>query len=451
MKPKIKYITLIVVSLSYWFLGAQGDFFLKDKVSNKIHFEFASNLIIIPVEINGVTLSFVLDTGVNKPILFNLTEQDSLNLKDTRSFYLHGLGGNGKIEALKSSHNKIRIGSAVNINQDLYVVFDKAINFTPRLGVLVHGIIGYDLFKNFVVEINYKSQYIRLHKPSDFKPKTSKKWKTLPLHINRGKSYINAKVSIDKIEKPVKLLIDTGSSDALWLFEDKEEGFAPIQALFFVDYLGKGLSGSVYGKRSKVRKFALGDFSLDNANVAFPDSISIDRTKIFKGRHGSLGGEVLKRFNLFFDYTNKKIHLKKNAYFNKPFTYNNSGIVLEHNGNMFIQERITLPKSGNFNSSRGFDAVQIDHSINYIMALKPAYRIVEIRISSNAYKVGLREGDILISINGKAAYNYKLQAISNMLHGKTGKTIRVKIDRYGETMVYKFKLDDAFKTNEPSN
>ena len=128
------------------------------------------------------------------------------------------MGADGKIEALKSSGNKFKLGEAVGHNQDLYVVFDRTINFTPRLGVLVHGIIGYDVFRDYVVEINYNSKYIRLHKPDKFKPKTSKKWTVFPIDIHGKKPYIQAKVDISESEKPVKLLIDTGSSDALWLF-----------------------------------------------------------------------------------------------------------------------------------------------------------------------------------------------------------------------------------------
>ncbi len=453
LKLIFRYNILCFLLLNFWFTAAQGNFFLKHDVSKKIHFEFTSNLIIIPVEINGVTLSFILDTGVSKPVLFNLTERDSLNLKNTETFFLHGLGGDGKIEALKSRHNEFKIGSAINTNQDLFVVFDKTIDFTPRLGVVVHGIVGYDVFKNFVVEINYNSKYIRLYKPNSFKPKTSKKWKTIPINIHKTKPYLDAVVTIKDVEKSVKLLIDTGSSDALWLFENQEEDITPKNDLIFVDYLGKGLSGSVYGKRSKVKDFTISDFNLNDVNVAFPDSLSINVAKVYKDRNGSLGGDILKRFNLFIDYTNKKLHLKKNSFFKDPFTYNNSGIVLEHNGVMFVKQEIRVPTQSNSSSANNStkNAVQIGYYINHITLMKPAYKIVELRPSSNAYTEGLRVGDIVISINGKPAYDYKLPEINKFFHGKTGKTIRIRVERQGETISFKFKLDDAFKTNEPSN
>ena len=455
LKLQLKHIILYFLSLNCCVLTAQGDFFIKGDTSEKINFELINNLILIPLEINDVSLTFILDTGVSRPILFNLSEQDSLYLKNTKMFYLHGLGGDGKIEALKSSYNRFEIGGAVGVNQDLYVVFDENINFTPRLGVLVHGIIGYDIFKNFVVEINYSSKYIRLHKLNSFKPKSSKKWKTIPINIHRMKPYVDAKVTIDEVEKPVKLLIDTGSSDALWLFEDLDKKLTLNTDLFFTDYLGKGLSGSVYGKRSKAKNFILGDFSLKDVNVAFPDSLSIDLSKVYKERNGSLGGDILKRFNFFFDYSNEKIYIKKNRFFKDLFTYNNSGIVIEYNGIMFVKEEINVPFSNGYSDeSEGFQnnkAVRIDLSIKYIMSLKPAYKIVEIRKSSNAYASGLRVGDILININSKPSYGYGLSEIYEILHGKTGKSIWLKIERDGKSMIFKFKLDDAFKKNEPSN
>lgn len=451
MKRLYAHIILISLFLNSWLIIGQGQFFLKDKVSQKINFEFAANLIIIPIEINGVQLSFVLDTGVSKPILFNLTANDSLDLKNTKTFYLHGLGAEGKIEAIKSSYNRFKIGDAVGSNQDLYVVFDADINFTPRLGIVVHGIIGYDMFKDFIVEINYSSKYIRLHKPESFRPKTSKQWQSIPMEIHKNKPYLDAEIILGTDSKEVKLLIDTGSSDALWLFEDRTKGIIPNDSLFFRDYLGKGLSGSVYGKRSKLKNFHLNDFSLENVNVAYPDSISVDTNKIYEQRNGSVGGDILKRFNFYIDYTNKKLYFKKNRYYKEPFTYNNSGIVLEHNGTMFVKEQIKVPKTDGYSLNDDMSSVKIDLSISHRMSLKPIYSIVELRKSSNAYSSGLRVGDILLSINSKEVYNLKLNQINEILHGKTGRPIRLKIERNGEVKIFKFKLDNALKRNEPSN
>ncbi|WP_179343895.1 retropepsin-like aspartic protease [Winogradskyella ursingii] len=451
LKALIKYSILCFTVFFVSYGNAQGTAFLKDKVSEKIDFELIGNLVLIPIEVNGVKLSFLLDTGVSRPILFNLSDRDSLSLKNVQTFYLHGLGAEGKIEALKSQNNRFKLGNVNFNNKDLYVLYDESINFTPRLGVLVHGIIGFDIFEHFVVEVNYSSKYLRLHKPQYFNAKSSKKWKTVPIEIHKKKPYVDAKVNLEGSVKDVKLLIDTGSSDALWLFEDENKNILPNENYMFHDFLGKGLSGSVYGKRSKVNNFNIVDFSIPKVNVAFPDSVSVNTARVYEDRNGSVGGDVLKRFNYYFDYGNKKLHLKKNGLFKKPFTYNNSGIVLEYNGFMFVKERIRASSLDSYGNKTEGTTVQINESLNYMMSVKPAYKIVEIRSSSNAYKSGLMVGDVLINVNGKPAYNFKLPELNKVFHDKTGKTIKLKINRNGVDMLFKFKLDNALKRSEPLN
>ncbi|MDG1373878.1 MAG: aspartyl protease family protein [Flavobacteriaceae bacterium] len=172
---------------------------------------------------------------------------------------------------MRSSNNTLIIGEAVNLNQDLLAIIDASINFVPSLGIPVHGIIGYDVFKDFVVEINYSRKFIKLHNPLLYDSKLSRKWKKLDLIFYNKKPILEASVTVDKEAIPVNLLIDTGGSDALWLFEDSTQSLS-IPEKTFDDYLGKGLSGSIFGKRAVLQSFRLKDYQLNEVNVAFPDS-----------------------------------------------------------------------------------------------------------------------------------------------------------------------------------
>jgi hypothetical protein len=87
-----------------------------NKKRQQISFKVLNNLIVIPLEINGKKLSFILDTGVNKTILFNLTKNESVGLLNTRKIMLHGLGGGEPIAALLSKKNKFKIKSLVSKN-----------------------------------------------------------------------------------------------------------------------------------------------------------------------------------------------------------------------------------------------------------------------------------------------------------------------------------------------
>lgn len=435
---------------------SQGVFTLKNKAaSNKIKFKLINNLIVFPVEVNGIELSFLLDTGVSKPIVFNSLEGiDTLRVNDTEKIFLRGLGEGKPVEAIKSNKNLFKIGDALNVNQTLFVVFDTAMDFAPRLGVPVHGIIGYDLFKDFVVEVNYSGKFIKLYDPKQYKPKICRKCEVLQLDFHNSKPYLNAEVNTNGVDLPVKLLIDSGGSDALWLFEDKERDIVPGKDNYFEDFLGSGLSGSIYGKRSKVNKFKLKSFVFDNVNVAYPDSASIHYARKFVSRSGSISAELLKRFNLTFDYKNATLILKRNGNFKNSFSYNKSGISLEYGDVRLVKEKDRSGFSDKRNHTSGnqaSDNIPIIVVTTYKYSLKPAFTIVQLRKDSPALRAGLKINDVILTINNRQSHEFTLQEMLDHFYGKDGKQIRLKIDREGNIMSFDFKLEPLLKQKNPSN
>lgn len=439
-KGIITFLVLLFCGLGF----SQGHFILNKKDNDKIRFKLIDNLIVLPVEVNGLELSFLLDSGVSKPILFNLVNTDSLQIKNVETIYLRGLGEGGAVEALRSRKNVLKLGNAININQDIYVIFDEKINFTPRLGIPIHGIIGYDIFKDFIVEINYSTKVIKLHNPETYIYKKCKKCETFGLSFFNRKPYIDGVVEINSKKIPIKLLIDTGSSDSLWLFEDDSLGISSKYDKHFDDFLGKGLSGSIYGKRSKVTLFSLKNFKLTDVNVAFPDSSSISIAKNIKSRNGSLSSEILRRFNIIMDYKNSKITLRKNGNFNSSFNYNKSGIIVEHQG-VRVVKKIERGITINNNNQQSQTETEIIISPRYSYSLKPAFTIVELRKDSPAAKAGLLVGDIILVINGKEAHTLDLQDINGILCADHGKVIKLKVDRNGFQLPFRFKLEDFFR------
>lgn len=449
-----KYFVLFVIVfavLGLTFSYSQSRFNFSKGKSDKIRFKLAGNLIILPLEVNGVELSFILDSGVSKPILFNFLNTDSLQIKDVEKIYLRGLGSGGMIEALKSKNNIVKLGNAVGVNQDIYVIFDSDINFTPRLGVQVHGIIGYDLFKDHVVEVNYGAKYMRLYTPEAYKYEECKKCRTFPLSFDNRKPYIDAHVTIDEDDIPVKLLIDTGSSDALWLFEDPALNIEPLNGIYFKDFLGKGLSGTVYGKRSKVNSFRLSNFELEDVNVAFPDSMAIAHARKYKARNGSIGGELLKRFNIIFDYPSQQVVLKKNSNYNKPFYYNKSGIVIEQVGFRMVKEQVSKASFDSY-GRKNDESTSVKVSEVFRYALKPAFTIVDIREGSPAARAGLMINDVIVSVNGKPTQNMTLEDANGFFTDRTGKQVRVTVERNEvQRLSFKFTLEDVFEQKTLKN
>ena len=72
-----------ILLLIFPVLGMGQTFELPEgKKFQKIKFQLVNNLIILPIEVNGTELSFMLDSGVNQPILFNITNQDSIQINN---------------------------------------------------------------------------------------------------------------------------------------------------------------------------------------------------------------------------------------------------------------------------------------------------------------------------------------------------------------------------------
>ena len=410
----------------------------------KIKFQLINNVMVIPLEVNGTQLSFILDSGVSTPLLFNLTEQDSIQINKVSEVTIRGLGEGEPIQALSSRNNVFRLGSVINPNQELYVILDESLNFSPSLGVPVHGIIGYDLFRDFVVEVNYNAQHIKFHNPELYSEKRHKKSQTLSIAIRNKKAYVDGIVVLnDAKEVPVRMLLDTGSSDAIWLFENHDIG---IPDKNYDDFLGRGLGGDIFGKRTKVRSIKIGDFIIEDAKTAFPDQASFSGIQNLGNRNGSLGGEVLKRFNFVFDYRNSKITLRKNRNFKTPFQYNLSGIDLQHNGLRYLTESISGPNGViKENQSKTYGNVQILMENQTRLSLVPEIIVSGIRAGSPAEDAGLEEGDVILAVNGKSVHSYKLQQILQMLNEKKGKRVRVLIERADADKLFTFVLKDVFK------
>lgn len=438
MKRKI---TLFFLQMITFTVFAQ-DGFVIDGHTNKISipFKLINNLIFVPIKVNGVELNFLLDSGVDDTVLFSLEDKKGVNFFNVEKIRLRGLGAEEAIEGLKSTNNTLDINGLKSTNHLLYIILDQDFNLSSHIGIPVNGIIGYQFFRNNLVEINYQKKKIIVFKSNEQnRNKFEKKFKSIPITIEKAKPYIYSTAVIDSTEIPAKLLIDIGNSDAFWVFQNSR---IKVPEKNFEDYLGKGFSGDIEGRRARVSSFSIGDFTFKNPIIAFPDSSSIRNVRMVPDRIGSVGGEILKRFTLVFDYADKKIYLKKNKEFSHPFTYNKSGIIIQHNGLQWVQETVhleTVPMMGDSFDSKG---EKMSNDFRYKFQLKPVFEIANIRKKSAAERSGLKSGDIIISINGNKAYKYSLQQINALLKSEDDIWINVEVERDSRILKFNFRLTD---------
>ncbi len=417
---------------------AQDGFIIpKNQKKVVIPFQLINNLIVFEMKLNNVPMHFLLDTGVEENILFSIDDKTELQLFDIQKIKIKGLGNLEAIEGLKSRNNVFQIQNLESKNQELVIVLDESFNFSSSLGIAVNGIIGYHFFENNLVEIDYKKQKITIHNRDFFNRKNLKKYSPIPIIIEKAKPYLNAEINIIDQQFPAKLLIDTGNSDAVWIFRNTTNKLQ-IPDKNFDDFLGRGLSGEIHGQRAKINKFSIQNFVLENPIAAFPDLKTVNELNFSDNRSGAIGGEICRRFKLIFDYHNKILYLKKNNNFKQQFGYNKSGIVIEHIGLQLIKNEDHLQISASPSIKFNFGNENLE--FKYKFELKPIYQIINIRNGTEAAKIGLKKGDIITTINGIRSYKYTLEQINNLLKIAEEDIIKIEVERNNEKLLFRLRL-----------
>lgn len=434
-------LLFFLTSLSSGFCQS-GFHFEKSKKKVVIPFQLINNLIFIPINVNGETLTFLLDTGVEETVLFSLDEKEEVSLYQLEKIKLRGLGANDAVEAFKSSKNKLEVMGFTDTDHEIYLILDQEFNFSSQVGIPVNGIIGYHFFKNHLVEIDYDRKKVMVYPETNTKirKRLAKIYHRETISLENNKPYYMTNVATISNTRPSKMLIDTGNSDAIWLFLNEAKDLS-LPAKNISCFLGRGFSGNVYGQRARIRQFTFGNTTFENPIGTFPDSTSLRSVNFVSQRVGSLGGEVLSRFSVFFDYPNNYIYAKPGAKSKAPFHFNMSGLEVQHDGLEWVTQsyqdnttRVAIAKSIHYNNG------PVQEHLKIKFELKPVFRIFNVREGSPAQLAGVQKNDRIVKINGRNAHYLTIEKINELLKSEEGKTIVIEIERNGINHTYKFQL-----------
>ena len=375
----------------------------KPKRIGTVPFESVGTYVIVKVKINGSTpLNFILDTGVRNIIITELFNEDSVSLQYINEINLRGLGTGGKLNAYASNNNKIQVGKVNLNNLNVYVLKEDIFNLSRQTGSKINGLIGIDFFQDYLVEINYNKKRINFFENESFQP--PKGYGMMPITVESRKMYLELSVlETDSASRNIKMLLDTGAELNAW-FQTISNESIHIPSKYVQGRIGQGLNGEVSGKFARIPQLCIGEFCMKNPIVAFPDSAAIADIVFGSDRDGTIGSQILSRFNIFIDYQNKRFYFKPNHTFNKPFTYNIAGIEIEQ----------TIP-------------------------FFPQTEVLNVWKNSPAEQAGLKIGDQIIEINAVKAFQMKISEIKlifetpakyplNLILLRDNKEIKLKIE-----------------------
>lgn len=335
-----------------------------------VNFDIYANLIVLKLKIDNHrdTLNFILDTGVSSLIITDSSVAEKFKFVYTRKVKIKGAGKEDAINAQVSVGHSIQLGFIKAENQNLVVLDEDILKLSEYMGVPIHGLFGYDLFQRFVVNIDFGNKKITFIEPSKYKERRYDGTK-FPLMVTATKPYIEASSFSQSNQEfqALRLVIDTGAGHALMLNTQDQNPHIILPDKVIRSNLGKGINGDIDGHIGRIDRFKIGNYEFNNILVSFPDSISFsqkfDKTEV-KNRQGSIGGELLRRFNITFNYSGGYMKLKPlKTVYRETFEHDMSGMEVRAKGEYFNEYYVTFVSPSSQADKAG---IEIDDQIIFL-------------------------------------------------------------------------------------
>lgn len=327
-----------------------------------IPFEIQDNgHIYIKVKVNNSSevLNFVFDTGATADVLDKEIAK-KLSIKATYKQSIQGTGGSKSYD-IATNQQLFLPDNIVLRNTNL--VFTDLSRFHDSSDDSFTGIIGYSLLRRYITKMDYQNKQLVLYeKIIDVDINNYFK---IPFRFDRGIPIPQFDISIQLKNGETftgKILFDSGAGLTLSIN-------TPFKKNNNID---KKISKSIISKSESLSKASISEkvaiSSLTIGRFTFKDlTIKISNEEqgvsAYEGYLGILGAQIIKRFNVVLDYNTKTLYLKPNSYYPKEFEFPLSGIRLKKKNGVIVIDTVSE--------------------------------------TSPAYKAGLRNGDKIVSGNGK--------------------------------------------------
>ncbi len=372
----------------------------------ELPFEYRNNFIIVELVFNDLfPLKFIFDTGAEHTVLTKRQVVDILGLNYQRRFEIMGADLETTLIAYLVRGVSFKTEELLAYNRSILVLEQDYFKFDEFIGTEIHGILGADFFRRFVIEIDYDRKRIVFMDPAKFKP-PKKGYEQLKTEIFRSKPYIEGETLLpNKTRVPTKLLMDTGASLGLLLYTDTHPDLNVPENNIPSD-IGFGLSGVLKGYLGRVDRLEVEDLTFNGVVTNFQKTQPTVDSTYLNNRNGIIGNELLSRFDIILDYPRQTLYLKPDKDYGDRFKFDMSGI-------FFIATGKTLS----------------DFKVLYVLKDSPAER------------AGVQKGDMLVRLNGWPSGLLTLNGINNRLRKKEGKLINLVLDRGEERIKLEFELE----------
>jgi predicted aspartyl protease len=275
-----------------------------------VSFAFERSSVIIQVKVNGTgSYNMLLDTGAEQSAV-DLNTAEELGLK------LNPIGA-GKVVGTGKKQNTLFLTKLSRMDvgnlkaYDLLAVATDFSKISQRIGIPIHGVVGYNFLKNRIVQFDYSKHVVRFYSSSPISksqlPHSASRM-VLPFRFYGGDKF----PVIDQVYvngKRIKAELDTGHSGVLALTAAAitRLGFE-AEALAAAPETSEGALGTSVNRKGKLRTLSVGTVTIDSPTVSFraPNS-GLDEAPF----EGLLGNDFFRDFVVTFDYRSMMVMFEK--------------------------------------------------------------------------------------------------------------------------------------------
>ena len=343
--------------------------------------EFIGNLILLPVRVNQ-----------GQPSLFQLDSTAPFSSADPQR------GAELGIVDLRAPVLSL---SGVDISlPDLGEIADN--DFGGRVGRSYQGTIGNDVFAGVVMEIDYARQTVRIYDPAGYN--YSGAGKSLPMTIHDGMPAVRAKISVGGLKSTEAWFVLNTALEASLVISDtfaqKHRLFSSHMKTMSVGPNELNVAGNAVVAR--IDTFQIGPYEVDKPLATFAQGKLPGEDN--KEIAGEIGGGMLRRFTVIFDYVRQQVIFDANSEIHSDDHEDMSGISVAAGG----------------------------------PGLK-TFQVTQVRPGTPASSAGVETGDVIAGVDEEAAADMTLDALRGLFR-QVGHKYKLLIERNGKTLTINIQM-----------
>ena len=354
----IRVWLFILLIFTAYFSSAQEIYNEPAKLLTKFPFkQLSGGVILIQARFDSIqeSFNFILDTGSGAISLDSATAAEFHIHHVPSGKTINGIAGVTAVDYAR--YKKLSVPGLTVDSLDFYI--NNYDILSSVYGEKIDGIIGYSFLSKFIVKINFDSLTISVYTPGSIDyPKSG-----YLLHPLFTALPIQSLTIKDSRAVTGNFYIDTGAGLCFLMSKNFEDDSLVLKKRRKpVSIQVQGLGGRKQMMLTVIKEVQIGPYKFRKVPTNILDDEFNATSYPFIG--GLIGDDILRRFNMIFNYSKREIHLIPNSHFRDDFDYSYTGINMYYVDGKIISDEV-IEKSPAYRAGLKKDDIILAVNLNF--------------------------------------------------------------------------------------